>query len=151
MSSGTYVKVGSVWKAVTALWKNIGGTWHNVPAAFTNVGGVWKQVFFGALSATVSDPNPTGAGNPGGVGTTDVTTCTPIGGVAPYTHNWNYVSGDTGISRVYGVATAGQAFKRNIPVGGGVVSWFATWQDTVTDSASNVFSVQVNIEIDANI
>ena len=151
MSSGTYIKVGAVWKQPTAIWENISGVWHMVPAAFVNIAGVWKQVFFGALSATASDPNPYGLGNPGAVGTTDVTTVTPTGGVAPYTHNWQYVSGDTGIGRVYGATTAGQAFQRNIPHGGGAWAWFAVWKDTVTDAASNTFVVTVNVEIDANI
>lgn len=60
----TYVKVGTTWKAVAAVWYKVGGVWKTTKPWY-RVGGVWKalskaiQLVAQTASATISGSNPT--------------------------------------------------------------------------------------------
>lgn len=149
MSSGTYVHASGNWKSVSGLYYKLSGSWKTVKSAFVRQSGVWKQVYGTLLSATVDSDYQYATGFPSTTVTTSLSTVTPAGGAAPYTHSWAYVSGDTSIYCAYGLGTNAQAWKRTLPSGYG--DFVAVWRDTVTDSLGATVTVDVTIEIETSL
>lgn len=65
--------------------------------------------------------------------TSNYATVTVVGGTAPYSYLWQYVSGDT--ATLLGSTTAACAFRRSVTVG---TVRSGVYQCRVTDNASNV-------------
>ena len=74
----------------------------------------------------------TGAGS--GTATTFPVTATPTDGIAPYTYQWSYVSGDATTSCTSATAST-TTFSRTGTAPAGPYN--AVWKCTVTDSAGN--------------
>lgn len=82
--------------------------------------------------------------------TTDPTTVTPTGGVAPYTYSWAFVSGNT--ATINSPTSATTTFTRSVFLDTAGQSVFRTgvYRCTVTDSASQTATADVTVETTHN-
>lgn len=81
----------------------------------------------------------------GNATTDDSVTATPSGGQAPYSYDWEYVSGDVSIFP-FADTSATTNFHRS---GAPTHQYFATWRCKVTDNLSTVvYTDNVDIELD---
>ncbi len=95
------------------------------------------------LSAIASDYNV--AGNDAGTGTatTNATTITPSGGVAPYTYAWTTLSYDGGVPPNINAPTSATTTFTQTSIGPGVFI-FASFRCTVTDAVLATTTVDIN-------
>ena len=124
----------SGWKNISNPFVNVSGTWKTVIDGWNNVAGVWKRCFGTALQLSLSSNQATGVfvGHVSHTLDTNSVTVDVLGGVGPYTYQWQYVSGDTvtctTTNSADGIwqktATPEQLFN-------------AVWQCLVTDSVGN--------------
>lgn len=105
-----------------------------LPGIHGGAGLVGAVISGGGLSASASPPavsKTQGSFGPGALTlTSNTTTVTPAGGVAPFTYAWAYLSGDTGVNPT-AASSATSAFSGSIAVGE-VKS--TTFRCTVTDA-----------------
>jgi len=91
-----YGKVSGTWKSVTPSAK-VSGTWRNVVAVWVKVSGTWRKAYQ-SLAATTTPTYVDGYEMAPGTPISGSAVCTPTGGVTPYSYEWEYVSGDTGLT-----------------------------------------------------
>ena len=134
------VKVGGVWRDTKAWWVKVGGVWREGSGVFTKVAGVWREEAFVEPLTAIAAPDDLFASG-GGFAQTGNCTCTPTGGVAPYTFAWEKVSGTTlGLT---GSTSATTRFNTNAPFA------IATYRCKVTDDDNTIaFSNNVTVELD---
>lgn len=139
----TYRNISGTWRA-SIPWRKIGGTWKSC-VLWRNIGGVWKVV--GGQVTAVASPSAVSGAGPGTPSTvvSNTSTVTPSGGVAPYTYDWEYVSGDAAIS--VDADTSATTSWRKVLAAGALAS--ATWRCKVTDSTGQIgYSNNVLIELE---
>lgn len=147
MSFATSVKVGGAWKTVYGVSYKVAGVWKTVSAIYVNVAGNWKQVFGAALSASASPSSASGTGSSGGTIVTNSVTVTPTGGLAPYSHSWAFLSGDSAIYPLSPTNIPLCVWARGTP--SGAATYNATWRDTIVDSSGQTFQISVPVTINA--
>lgn len=76
-------------------------------------------------------------------GTTSATTVSVLGGVAPYTYSWAFLSGSSELAAV-SPSAATTTFDYSVPSAG---FYSATFRCTVTDTASIVETVDVFVSV----
>lgn len=99
----------------------------------------------GMLSLTTSPVSVSGSGGSAGDLTlvTSTVTVSVSGGTAPYTHEWTFVSGDTGWI-ILSPAAAATRFQNDVPT---VDSKFGTFRDTVTDARGRTGAIDVDASL----
>lgn len=89
------VRAGGAWKDITAgkVWVN--GAWRNLVGAQAFVSGAWKTLatFVSSMTVALSSSTVSRTARLGTINTATVT-CTPTGGLNPYTYSWVKQSGD---------------------------------------------------------
>jgi hypothetical protein len=94
-----------------------------------------------SFAASASPASVNGHGN--GSATTANVTITPTGGTAPYFHAWTLISHSNATNPTIGSAAAATTSFTQTNIGAGEVDT-ATFRDTITDSAGNSTTVNVN-------
>ena len=129
-----YGKISGTWKSVTPYAK-VSGAWRNVVAVWVKVAGVWYKSYQ-SLSASASPTSVDGYDMAPGSPISGSSVCTPVGGVTPYSYEWEYVSGDTGLTLTNQYASVTSwTFTNSFTY---FVSKSAVYRCKVTDSASTV-------------
>jgi hypothetical protein len=148
-----HIRVSGSWKKLNGLHVNISGTWKEVQAAYVKVSGVWKQfyLFFTASAdkASVSGSN-SGSSPCGNPGNTDIVTVTAQGGTAPYTYAWSRVgaAADSGPYQANAPTSNATSFSDvDSSVCDADLDSTEQWCCTITDSDSNVVTVDVNVTL----
>lgn len=90
--AGANVFANGAWRSLSAIKAYVSGAWRDV-ANFTPPGGVGGGGGGGSLSLSVSPASTFRHAN-NTVLTSPSITCTPSGGLAPYTYVWSFVSQD---------------------------------------------------------
>lgn len=103
-------------------------------------GAAGSPSFYVTLSASSVSGGRLGAGSI----TTDAVTATPVGGTAPYTQVWTYVSGDASITADSDLALT-TTFTGSVSSAAEVKS--AVWRITLTDSLAATASATVGVSI----
>lgn len=140
---------------MTLKVKDAGGTLRTITSMKVRDGTITRdvktmKVLDGGTLRTVATFGPSmTASAPSGVATVSYTnasmtsatvTCTPSGGVSPYTYAWTITSGSATINSP---STASTTFSKT--VGGFDAPEYATARCTVTDSAGNTATADVGL------
>jgi hypothetical protein len=90
------IRAGGVWKELTAGKVRVNGAWRNLVSAQAYIDGAWKVVatFVSTMTVALSQSSVSRSARLGTINTAAVT-CTPTGGLNPYTYSWVKQSGDT--------------------------------------------------------
>ena len=152
MANG-HVKVGGVWKALSALHVKVSGAWKEVDAGYIKVAGAWKKFYennplavtASNVAASASDFSSSGRVPAGGFA---LTTCTPSGGTAPYTFAWTKLTTADGTA----FTQQGATLQNN--------GWYGdprrdpddidnteTWRVTVTDAELDTASHTISVTL----
>lgn len=132
------IKVSGTWRDTKAWWVKVAGVWREGSGVHTKVAGVWREEAFVEPLAVVASPDDL-AGSAPGFAFTGNCTCTPSGGVAPYSFLWQHVSG-TPITI--------QNSTSNVTSFSSAVTATSVYRCRVTDDDSTiVFSNNVDIEL----
>lgn len=131
---------GGAWRSIGSADVRVDGQWRRIVRAEVYTGGAWKSAgtFIVPLTGATAAPNVVTAGGYGGYLTTDATTITPTGGLAPYTYSWTRISGTVGTANSASSATT--SFTGLVSTGGFEES---TFRCTVTDALGTSVTVDV--------
>ena len=90
------VRAGGAWKDLTQGKAYINGAWRNLVGAQAFIDGAWKVVasFVSSMTVALSTSSVSRSARLSTINTAAVT-CTPTGGLNPYTYSWVKQSGDT--------------------------------------------------------
>jgi len=151
------IKVGGVWKTVTAIQLRVGGVWKTLTKGEIKVGGVWKTFHEpgggGGGGITITAPALVYGSAEGFAGAGYVTAGPPAplitvsGGTAPYTYSWSRVSAPDPYSGGFNITSSASLNP----------GWNATvnsndehvevWRLTVTDALSASATKDVPVEL----
>jgi hypothetical protein len=122
------VKVGGIWKTVSAVKVRVGGTWKTA-VAYVRTGGAWKAV--SQMIAAIAPLDPEDSYMTGGT-KSKALTCTPEGGTAPYTYAW---SADPALGSFTDATASNPTYSRSFTqVGGEEMVYPVTLTCLVTDA-----------------
>lgn len=146
VAAPTWSASGTAPETKSAVWRCTVTDAAGVAVVSSNVT-ITVEMLLPGLSASLDTGSVSGSGNGTGPFSTGNVTCTPSGGIGPYTYLWEYVSGNATISATAGTA-ATTAFTAS---GTPEETKNAVWRCKVTDSHSQVaYSGNVSIAITFN-
>lgn len=144
------VRSGGVNRTATSIKIKVSGVLRTVRSIRVMSGGVLRTAYIGtsALSASASPSELSGLNSnfpDPGPATTQSTTVTPSGGVAPFTYSWALISSADGTPAADNPSFATTTFTQSLGVG---QTNIATFRCTVTDSlgATATADVTANFE-----
>ena len=149
-----HARDGGIWRTITSPAVRVSGSWQPVQNAWVRVSGAWQN-FYAAVTSFTASASPTFVTGLNIISapddcpvTTNSTTVTPTGGVAPYTYSWAYVSGDS--ATVNSPTSATTTFSRNVFINNPGQSFIRSgvYRCTVTDSASQTATADVDVITD---
>lgn len=143
--SVTFSRTGTAGNCYSSVWQCVV---TDADSSTANAGTVTITLTFNtpALSVSLSGTSVTATLTGSGTATTTPTiTATPSGGTAPYTYNWQYISGDLSVYPTNPTSSSTDFAQFGSPE----FTYISNYRCVVTDSASNtVNSATVGITID---
>ena len=141
----TFSRTGTAGNTYSAVWQCVVSDSNS---SSVNAGTVSISFTFSVPALSVSLSNSSASATQVGTGTATTTptiTATPSGGTAPYTYNWQYISGDSSVYPTNPTSAATDFARFGSPE----FTYVSNYRCVVTDSASNtVNSATVGITID---